>query len=175
MKIIKIIQKILHIKLTIATIIILPIAIFALLTSKMEIAGMRSFVVLTGSMQPTIPQGSVTFVQKAKNFQKGDIISFNQGTITITHRVVDVIDQKYQTKGDANNTADATLIAQKDVIGRTFFHLPYVGSFILNLKTLPGFIGFIIIPGILFMGFELWKIKEEIEKEVQKKFTKQLV
>lgn len=175
----KIITKIIHWKLTLITIVILPFIVFALLTSKFEMFGIRSFIVLTGSMQPTIPQGSILFTQNNRNYSEKDIVAFKQQkeNRVVTHRIVDIQNKNnvlsYQTKGDANNTVDTQLVSRTDIIGKALFHVPMAGNFVLYLRTLPGFIIFIIVPGILFIGFELWNIKKHIEIEAEKKFRKQ--
>lgn len=158
--------------------IILPIMVFALLTSNIEIAGIRSFVVLTGSMQPTIPQGAISFTMKENNYKQEDIITFAiEGGQLVTHRIVEsqIINgvAAFKTQGDANNVIDSETVALSDVVGRTLFYIPYVGKFILMLKTLPGFLSFVILPGILFILIELWNVKKEMEKEIEKKLKVQ--
>lgn len=176
MKILKIIKKIIHFKLSIIIIFILPITIFTLLTSKTTvIQNIRSYVVLTGSMSPTIPQGSIIYTKNASNYEKGDVIAFKtkEGQV-VTHRIVEVQKNGYKTKGDANNSADKSLVSPKDILGGQIFSLPYAGKFILFLKTMPGFLLFIILPGTLFILFEIWNIKIHMEEEIQKKLVKQL-
>lgn len=173
-------NKYLKIFLTIGIVIVLPFAAFTLVSSKMDLFGLQSFVVLTGSMSPTIPQGSISFAKKQPSYQSGEVITFLiKGGQTVTHRIVDVVEengaQKFRTKGDANNTFDSQLVATPDILGATIFHIPHVGKFILFLKTLPGFISFIIIPGILLMGFELWNVKREMEKEIRKKIEREKI
>ena len=169
----KTIKKILHIKLTIIVLLLLPFVIFTLITSKTPlIGGIQSFVVLTGSMQPTIPAGSIVFTQKA-TYQKNDVIAFQQGNVTITHRIVGVKKEEnqliYATKGDANKTVDETFVSQKDILGKTIFSIPYIGKFVLFLKTLPGFALFIIFPTIFFITFELNAVRKEIIKQAERK------
>lgn len=172
------IKKIIHIKLTIITIILLPVVVFALLTSRVEVFGIRSFVVLTGSMQPTIPQGAIVFTRASQNYNQGEIVAFKSGNNTITHRIVDKTAKNnvlsYNTKGDANNAVDTSSVAHKDILGKTVFFVPFAGSFVLFLKTLPGFVAFIIVPGVLFILFELWTIKSHVEKEAEKKVLKKI-
>src|SRR5258707_595113 len=122
--------------------------VFVLITSRTNRLGnIRSFVVLTGSMEPTIKTHALVFAKPA-NYQKNDIIVFQAKDKTIVHRIVDVISKNggvvYKTKGDANNAADIDLVSQHAVLGKTTMILPYVGAFILFLKTVPGFIIFIV-------------------------------
>ena len=164
--------------------------VLTLITSKTDVlGGIRSFVVLTGSMEPVLPVGSIVFTQKNPGYQgdavvspikddqarygAGDVIAFDQGGRTVTHRIVGTEDTKdqvnYRTRGDANNTNDGDLVTQQKVIGKQFFSVPYVGKFVVFLKTIPGFVVLIVIPGVLYIGFELWHIKKEIEKQTEKK------
>lgn len=171
----KITVKIVHIKLTILAFVLLPIAVFTLVTSKTDkVAGIKSFVVLTGSMTPSIPQGSVIFTKKAEAYAQGDVVSFNLAGRNVTHRINAVQqdmngDIYFETKGDANKAIDSELVSPSSVIGKSVFHMPYVGKVILFLKSVQGFIALIILPSLLFIGLELWAIKREIEKETEKK------
>lgn len=170
----KTLKKILHIKLTILTIILLPLAVLAMLSSKTEIAGFRTFVVLTGSMSPTIPAGSLIVTKRDTAYNTGDVIAFTQGNVTITHRIVKITNGNFVTKGDANNVEDSKAIAPSSILGITLFHLPYIGSAILFLRTFQGFLSLVIVPGVLFIAFEFWNIKKEMEKEIEKKMRKKL-
>jgi signal peptidase len=75
--------------------------------------------VVSGSMQPGLPLGSLVVVvpRDAGTIRTGDVITFNppgDPTRTVTHRVVDVrpgtrggADPLVRTRGDANPVADA--------------------------------------------------------------------
>lgn len=166
-------------KLSILALLFLPLAIFTLLTAKTKIVpNLQSFVVLTGSMNPTLPVGSVVYVQRTNTLSAGDIISFTNNGQTITHRVKDVVSTKeglaYQTKGDANNTPDQSLVASANVKGKVIMSLPYLGYFINALRTPLGFLLFVIGPILIFIALELWSIKGEIEKSIEKKLRQEL-
>jgi signal peptidase len=168
-------KKILHIKLTLLVLMVLPLAVFTLLTSKSAlIAGIRSMVVLSGSMEPHFQTGSVVYVQPAKSYSAGDVVTFNtERGMTVTHRIVDekLADNgmMYTTKGDANNAADTESVAQSQITGKALFSVPYLGYAVNFLKTPKGFLLSIILPTLVFIGFELWAIKKEIEKNVEQK------
>lgn len=185
-KITKHTMRILSIKLKILLFIILPFVIITLLTSQTDlIHGYKSFVVVSGSMEPNIPVGSIVYALRTTNYGPGDVISFkNAKDQTVTHRVVSVVKEspiqetpsketpwktQYKTKGDANNTPDTELVPASSVLGKVIFQVPYVGRFIGFIKTPLGFGLIIILPTLLFILSELWNIKKEIEKEVEKK------
>lgn len=173
----KITLKVLHIKFTILVFLLVPLAIATLITSKTNILGnIQSYVVLTGSMTPTIPVGSVVYVKKAQDYKIGDVITFNsQNGQRVTHRIASVEDSGYVTRGDANNTTDKDLVSKTDIVGKNVFTLPYVGRAILFSKTPLGFGLIMVLPILIFIGFEIWNIKKELEKQIEKKLKKQLL
>src|SRR3989338_5672325 len=133
-KSLKITKKIVHIKLTIAVLLILPLVVATLLTSKTDrLAGIRSMVVLSGSMTPSLPVGSVVYVQKSPVYNKGDVISFSTDKgVTVTHRIMEVTKDikgktQFVTKGDVNNTQDKELVSMDNVIGKSMLNVPYLG------------------------------------------------
>jgi len=154
--------------------------VFTLITSKTPIiAGIRSFVVQTGSMQPVLPVGSIIYVEKAPTYNVSDVIAFNnKANQTVTHRIIEIINKPegifYKVKGDANNTSDSDLVEMKSVIGKEIFMVPILGRLVQFLRTLPGFLGLIILPSVVFIAFEVWNIKKEMEKEIEKKLLKKM-
>ena len=173
------IKQIFKITFTIIIFVSLPLVVFTLITSKTEIiGGIKSFVVLTGSMEPAIPVGSIIYTRELSGYNSGDVIAFEKGGKTVTHRIVSV-EQKngssfYKTKGDANSAADSDLIADASVLGRAEIRALNAGKLVLFLKTVPGFLGLIVFPALILIGFELMNIKKEIEKEVRKKFLREI-
>jgi len=140
-----------------------------LITAKTDkVFGIQSFIVASGSMEPTIPVGSVVFTQKMASYKKGDVIAFKQGDVSVTHRIVKVTKNNstinYQTKGDANKTADQNKVSGKEIIGKQFAFIPQLGKFMVFAKTLPGFIIFVIIPSLFFISFEMATVLRELDK-----------
>lgn len=129
----------------------------------------KIFTVQSGSMEPKIKTGSLIFVKSFSEYSAGDVITIKSGKNTVTHRVVSKKNQdggiSYQTKGDANEEADAEETNAKNVVGKTFFTLPYVGYPVGYARTKVGFILLVIIPATIIVYEELYKIKEEIMKK----------
>lgn len=83
--------------------------------------------IVGGSMEPTIQLGDIVTIDPNKNPQEGDIITFKVDQHTVTHRVIrrwvstdpqGVIHSMFQTKGDANRTADAWTLTDNQVMGK---------------------------------------------------------
>ena len=167
--------KILKVLFTITVLVVIPIVVFTFITAKTSLLGIKSFVVLSGSMQPTLSVGSVIYTQMQNSYKKGDIIAFKQGDVNVTHRIASVnSDGTFTTKGDANNTKDSTTVSQNDVFGKNVFFLPYLGRAIVFLKTPLGFFSTIFFPIAVFIVLELWNLKKEIERAVRKKVQQEI-
>lgn len=153
---------------------LIPIALFVLVTSRTSVIfGLRTFTVLTGSMEQKIPVASMVITVPSSSYKVGNIITFNRGNITVTHRIVAMKGNMFQTKGDANKTADPQLVSKSSVIGKDYLIIPYIGRFTEFIKTIPGFMIFIFIPIFIFIGFELVSIKKEIEKQTEIRIRKE--
>jgi len=175
----KIFKKITSISLAILMFVLVPIVVFTLITSRWPmLAGMRSFSVLSGSMQPTLPVGSLIYTYPQNWYDIGSIIAFKNGDVTVTHRVVNIFNKDnivyYETKGDANNTKDSHLVEAKSITGREIIVIPYVGRAIVFMQSSLGFFSLIIFPVVAFIVFEFWNLKKEFEKEIEKKIMNRM-
>lgn len=172
-------RKAFYVMLTVSVFILLPLVVMTLITSKTEaFSGLKSFVVVSGSMEPTIPTGSIIYTVKKDFYANNDIVAFEDRGRTISHRIVDVKgignEIYYATKGDANNVEDSDMIVRSNIVGATVFFIPYIGKIIMAFKTPIGFGIGIVVPSILFIAMELWTIKREIEKETEKKVLERI-
>lgn len=102
--------------------------------------------VLTGSMEPVIYPGDVVLIQKMlkeediEGLKEGDIINFQRGTITITHRIEEILRDEagnlsFVTKGDNNKSRDEQVVLPNDVKGIIVQVVPKVGIPILWFKS----------------------------------------
>jgi signal peptidase len=142
----------------------------------------KTFVVVTGSMEPTIKTGSVVFVKSVdpKTIKKGDIIAFtspNNPKDTIIHRVDSISSTDpllFKTKGDANNSIDAWDVMGVGVKGVYFAAIPYLGNIAGFIKQPLGFGLIICLPAFLFIIAQLFNIKKAISQEVDRKVAQTL-
>jgi signal peptidase len=99
-------------------------------------AGYRPQPVLSGSMEPTLPVGSLAVAKAvpADTIREGDVITFARPSGqpgTITHRVTHIQTRKgvrfYTTTGDANPSADPWSLRLPDQAGKHVATVPYAG------------------------------------------------
>lgn len=102
--------------------------------------GIQTYVVMSGSMEPTIRTGGVVMVNSHKNDpETGDVITYSLGETNVTHRVTRVLDEGlFETKGDANTLSDAEEVTREQILGTVCFSVPYLGYFIAYLKSYEG-------------------------------------
>lgn len=97
--------------------------------------GCQIYSVVSGSMEPSIPTGSLIYIRTMEpaDMQEGDVIAFygtrDQASI-ITHRVVEnrVVMGEFITKGDANQAEDMTPVPYENYIGRVVWTIPGAGA-----------------------------------------------
>lgn len=150
-KIFRIIGKILIWLMIIFTVIIF---IRAFIYKKYDVFGYRFFIIMSGSMEPTINTTDVVITkEQTDNFQNGDIIAFQNSKAVTVHRIVDISKEDevvlYQTKGDNNNTVDSKKVKQSEVKGKVVYTIPKIGNAILFINShiiiFVSIIAFIII------------------------------
>ena len=103
--------------------------------------GNRPVVVLTGSMEPSYPVGSLTYYHPAtfEEIKIGDAITFKAGDSLVTHRVEEKNDlsRNFITKGDNNETQDINPVEEVDLIGKTStIAIPYLGYIVSYGKNI---------------------------------------
>jgi len=109
------------------------------------------YVVVSGSMEPNVPVGSICLVNcQDREPDVGDVIAYKAGDSIITHRVIEETDEGYVTKGDANNAADPGIVKQKQIFGVCSLVIPKVGYAVMFLRSLKGIV--LTVTGIICFG-----------------------
>lgn len=138
------------------------------------ILGYTELAVLTGSMQPTIPVGSLIYVKEVEpsTLQVGDVVTYQlEGDTMVTHRVVKVNpDEGYLvTQGDANEDPDGQITFDR-IVGKMDFHLPYLGYISMNIRTKTGIFAICgTLIAIILLTFipEIFSNDEEEEEKTE--------
>ena len=145
-------------------IVLIILSLFALLTVVMtpsgqvpQVMGYSILQVLTGSMEPAIPEGSMLLIRQTEpeTLQAGDIISFFSpdplldGALN-THRIQKVLDDgdtlEFITKGDANFLEDQQPVSARQVVGKVIFSSPSLGKFVRLISNPLVFCLAIVLP-----------------------------
>ena len=139
------------------TMIVIVVLLCCLLTLP-KVFGYQMYHVLSGSMEPEIPVGSLIYIRegKAEEVQEGDVIAFYaslEDAGIITHRVVknNVVSGSFRTKGDANEMEDPLPIPYENYIGTAALTVPYLGMLSVCMTSLYGKIGAVslIVLGVI--------------------------
>ena len=88
--------------------------------------------IASNSMYPAIKKGDAIILRKLNEKEKdelkiGDIIAFKEGSYIITHRIIEIGDGYYITKGDNNNIQDTNKRTRNDIVGKIVAKIPYIG------------------------------------------------
>jgi signal peptidase len=104
----------------------------------------RVLIVRSGSMTPVFHTGDLILISRPSGevLDPGTIITFRVGDKIVTHRIVDLEQGGYITKGDANNTidywnVDVNTSGLTQIIGVYRGKIPYLGFAASWLFQLP--------------------------------------
>ena len=127
----------------------------------------KSYVVQSGSMEPSVRVGDVIIIHAQQRYEKTDVITFKDAQKhTVTHRILDIkktTPPLYLTKGDANQAADTEEIAHLSVIGKVILVIPKIGYLIQFVRTPWGLILTIIVPAVLLLSDEIKSLYKSIK------------
>lgn len=109
------------------TIVVALVVIFIL----PQLFGFIPKVVATGSMAPTVPAGSMAYVDTnipTSQMKSGEIAEYKlSDDKQVLHRIYDVQGNTFTFKGDANKEPDQNTVEASDVVGLYMFHIPVIG------------------------------------------------
>lgn len=130
------------------TLILVSVIVVCIPVTVPKLIGYEIYDIVSGSMEPEIPVGSVVYVKAAdpSEVQEGDVIAFWRGApaegdeetaeegieegAVVVHRVVlnQIVEGWFETKGDANTDVDMSHVPYGDLIGRVTYHIPLLGG-----------------------------------------------
>lgn len=102
--------------------------------------GLRPTVIASGSMAPLIERGDIVMIERSRAtdgpLDPGAVVTYHDPYIEamVTHRVVDVVDEGYVTRGDANRADDPRVVAFDAVAGHGRLLVPFLGLPLLWLR-----------------------------------------
>ena len=117
--------------------------------------GKRPLVIISGSMELILKVGGILYYEKINldDFKKDDILVYQLNEHIVSHRIVNINEYGFETKGDNNNSNDSYIVDKNNVIGRgNNWSIPYIGYyavFIYNHK-------YLLIVMIILSYFNIW-------------------
>lgn len=151
------------------------VVLLAIALVGVRLIGLKPYVVLSGSMEPTYHVGALIYVKSVdyKELQVGDPITYmiSQDTV-VTHRIIEVLEDeedpntlRYFTQGDANASPDGTSVHYKNIIGKPVFSIPYLGYVSNYIQNPPGTYVSIAAAAILLLLVFLPDVFADDKKE----------
>lgn len=144
---------------------------FALFSKYVHGAGFQIFSVLSGSMEPGIPTGSLIVTIPSREYSVGDVVTHNTSgqSMPVTHRIVEKYEQQgelvFRTKGDANDLEDGGTISIQDIMGKVRLIIPYLGYPVYYSKEPIGFSALILFPAIVIIINEMFVLRKKIAEK----------
>ncbi|MCA1004678.1 signal peptidase I [Rhodococcus hoagii] len=130
-----------------------------------RLSGATPYTVLTGSMEPGLPPGTLVVVKPtpAADLSAGDVITFQPysgNPAVVTHRVEGIYydaqsQMRIYTKGDANNVADDWVLVPEQVRGRVWYSVPQLGR-VNSLLSGKSRSVLVTVVGVALAGYALW-------------------
>jgi signal peptidase len=152
------------------------VTIFCAIVVGLVVTGHHLEEVVTGSMQPTIPIGSLVVTENlpAGQLQVGDIMVFpdpNDTKLTIVHRIVWLShdqsgDVLVRTKGDYNALPDSWTIKRSAIADadRVIEILPGAGTAAGYLQTI-GFAGLVLLIAGVIVYYGVRKVRQILTED----------
>ena len=130
--------------------------------------GVRIYSVISGSMEPAIPTGSLLYITEAQpeEIKEEEVIAFygvKDAASIITHRVIEnrVVMGEFITKGDANQTQDMNPVPYDNFIGKVACTIPKAGKAAELFTSLEGKV---LAAGVIAAAVLLQVVAALIEK-----------
>jgi signal peptidase len=160
-------------------IVLTAVALISLLgvSALPNVLGYKTYVVLSGSMEPAIHTGSVLVALPVapETLRVNDVIVYNRSDVSesITHRIIQVNSDvpgkpTFVTRGDANPAPDAwTVQYNGSTAGKIVFAVPYMGYAYSAVASPQGRAIFLVIPVLvlsLMWLAQIWRRDRKVER-----------
>lgn len=156
--------------------LLLPLAVFLVAT---WLLGWQLQAVLSGSMSPTYPVGSLLVIGQmdAADVEPGMAIVFEDPAAPghlITHRVVSIASGatiSFITQGDANATRDPNAVPARFVRGRVLWSVTHLGALMEWLRWPRSFVLLVLLPGAALIVVE-WRGRDRSPGERRRSWSR---
>ena len=152
------------------TMLVVLVALLAMLLVGVRFCGLQVYSVLSGSMEPDYPVGSLIYVRKVDytTLKPNDVITYRLDEKTLsTHRIVRVQTEggyRFYMKGDANDDPDGAPVLPEDILGEIVFGIPLLGYVAFYIQHPPGLYFAIAAAAVILLLAFLPDLFEEKDK-----------
>jgi len=147
--------------------VVIVLGLASLLVVIPRVTDAVPLTVLTQSMEPTLPPGTLIVVRPVDpaDVAIGDVVTYQiepGDPALITHRVIGVQFsgdgvRQFTLKGDNNDVADAELVSEAQIRGRLWYSVPGFG-YVSNFMNGDARGLLIPIVAVLLLAFAAWSI-----------------
>ena len=118
-------------------------ALIAVTALVLVLLGYRPFVLMSGSMAPLYPEGSLCFVNTRiplEDLSVGDVLVYRESDFLVLHRLVGIESEAdgvihAQLQGDTNNIAQDVELSSINYVGRETFTIPVLGAAVEHIPS----------------------------------------
>ncbi|WP_240607214.1 signal peptidase I [Cryobacterium aureum] len=138
-----------------AALLLFVLVLFAVLVVVPKITGATPLTVLTSSMEPHLPPGTLIVVGPVNtdDLVIGDVATYQVHSgepAVITHRIIAITSstdgtRSFQLQGDNNSVPDPDLVRSAQIQGRLWYSVPLIGY---ANNFIDGASRAVIIPGV---------------------------
>ena len=146
------------------SILVVLAVLIAVALVGVRLLGFQVYTVLSGSMEPEYPVGSLLYVRDidCHDLRVGDDITFRlTDTVVATHRITEIMPDAeepqslwFRTKGLANESEDAAPVSDRNVLGKPILAIPYLGYLAYYIQRPPGiYVAIAVGAALLLLSF----------------------
>ncbi len=165
-----------------SSVLVALVIVLALLLVGVRLFGLQVYTVLSPSMEPEYPTGSLIYIKEIDpaELEVNDVITFKISSgMTATHRIIELVPGedsdivRFRTKGDANDVVDGSLVKQDDVIGTPVFMIPLLGYLATYIQQPPGsYIAITVSVALIILVIMVDIATDDKKQDVMKKMKK---
>lgn len=146
-------------------VVIALLLVLVIAFAGVRLVGLTPYAVLSGSMEPELPVGSLIYVQQTDpaTIQVGDAVTFEKGSgVVATHQAyeVDLEAREIRTQGIANINSDGSIMHDAEpvpfesVIGVPVACIPYLG-YVNSFVTSPAGVVVVIAGAVAAIALSM--------------------
>ena len=180
----KTLRALVHVFSAVVTGITVLAAAAALFIWLLRIAGTEVYIVRSASMEPALSAGDLAVVDRRLcEPEIGDIIAYTLEDNVVAHRVCAASASGFQTRGDANDTADAGLVDRSRVVGTVIGKIGAAGYLLSEIQRIGPAAAALFLMGLNLVSFGLegaagalrryTEQRKQDKKQFKKQFKKQ--